>query len=59
MYCYQQGYTEPGDRAILTNWLADDPSTLAASAQKLQSALLGMADEILVLLADEGSDGQH
>jgi hypothetical protein len=47
MYCYQQGYTNPADRAILTNWMRDDPATLHPDDVPLQRSLLGMADEIL------------
>jgi hypothetical protein len=50
MYCYQQGYTDPADRAVLTNWLGDDPATLHPDDVPLQRNLLGMADEILALL---------
>lgn len=50
MWCYQQGYTNPADRASLTNWLGDDPATLHPDDKPVQQGLLGMADEILALL---------
>lgn len=52
MWCYEQGYTNPADRAILTNWMGDDPATLTPNDVKTRRALLGMADEILALVAD-------
>jgi hypothetical protein len=50
MWCYDQGYTNPADRAILENWLGADPATLHPDDVVKQQALLGMADEILALL---------
>lgn len=50
MYCYQQGYTAPVDRAGLTNWLGDHPSTLHPDDVERQRDLLRMADEILALI---------
>jgi hypothetical protein len=50
MYCYQQGYTSPEDRAILTNWMRDDPDQLTEDDITLREGLLGMADEILAAL---------
>jgi hypothetical protein len=29
MWCLNQGYADPSDRAILHNWLEDDPATLS------------------------------
>lgn len=53
MWCYEQGYTDPADRAILTNWMGDDPATLHPDDMKQRDALLGMADEILALMRAE------
>lgn len=50
MYCYQQGYTSPDDRAGLENWMADDPATLTDNDVRTQRGLLGMADEILATM---------
>lgn len=47
MYCYQQGYVKAEDRAILANWLLDDPATLHPDDAALHPHLLAMADEIL------------
>jgi hypothetical protein len=55
MYCYQQGYTNPIDRACLTNWMADPDDQLHPDDIVLRRHLLGMADEILALLAQEAS----
>ncbi len=49
MWCYQQGYTNAEDRAILTNWFLDDPANDHREDAKLRVELLAMADEILAL----------
>jgi len=43
-------YTNPADRAILTNWMGDDPATLTDDDVRTRRELLGMADEMLTLL---------
>jgi hypothetical protein len=53
MYCYQQGYTNPADRAIMRNWIGDDPATMHPDDVILSAQLLSMADEILALIKDE------
>ena len=50
IYCYAEGYVTKEDRAILTNWLLDDPETLVPSDRVLRSHLLTMADEVLATL---------
>jgi hypothetical protein len=50
IWCFDQGYVNPRDRAILTNWLLDDPARLNPHDAKLRLQLLAMADEILALL---------
>lgn len=50
MWCYQQGYTNAEDRAILTNWMLEDPATLHPDDAKLRVHLLAMADEVLRLI---------
>jgi hypothetical protein len=57
IYCYDQGYTTPAHRAILTNWLGDDPATLHPDDVVRQRNLLRMADEVLALMAAEAADG--
>jgi hypothetical protein len=47
MWCYQQGYTNPLDRAILDNWMGDDPAMLTLDDVRERRELLGMADEVL------------
>lgn len=46
LYCYQQGYTDPSDRAVLSNWIANPPEVLHPDDRKLRESLLAMADEI-------------
>ena len=57
MWCYDQGYTNPADRADLTNWMGNDPATLHSHDVERQRALLGMADEVLALLAEAEREG--
>lgn len=47
LWCLDQGYENPADRAILHNWLDDDPATLHPDDAKLRPHLLGMADAII------------
>lgn len=51
MWCFQQGYVKAEDRAILTNWLLNDESTLHVDDLALKPHLLAMADEVLDALA--------
>lgn len=53
MWCYQQGAGNPIDRACLTNWMGDPDDQLTETDIKQRDALLGMADEILALIARE------
>lgn len=52
LWCYQQGYANPQDRAIMTNWIADDPEQkpLCLEDEVERENLLAMADEILRML---------
>jgi hypothetical protein len=52
MWCFQEGYTNAEDRAIMSNWMRDDPAHLTQHDRVLREQLLTMADEILALLAD-------
>jgi hypothetical protein len=52
MWCYKQGYTNAEDRAILTNWMRDDPATLTPHDIAERAHLLEMAAEILESLRD-------
>lgn len=56
MWCYQQGYTDPEDRVIITNWMANDPAILTADDVEEREHLLTMADEVLDALAEESAD---
>lgn len=56
MYCYQQGYADPADRAVLSNWMRDDPATLTEDDLRLQRELLAMADEVLALLPGQADE---
>lgn len=47
LWCINQGYVLAEDRAILANWLLDDPSTLHPDDAKIRPGLLDMADEVL------------
>lgn len=49
MWCYRQGYSNPIDREILTNWMGDDPASLVPEDAEERDHLLVMADEILAL----------
>jgi hypothetical protein len=51
MWCYEQGYKVPEDRAIITNWLGDDDALLTSNDRRDRDALLGMADEVLDLMS--------
>lgn len=46
MWCFSQGYVTAADRAIMTNWLLEDPATMHPDDEALRSHLLAMADEI-------------
>lgn len=50
MWCYQEGYHNPADRAILTSWMREPDSQLTEHDVELRQHLLGMADEILDLI---------
>jgi hypothetical protein len=50
IWCMSEGYVKAEDRAILSNWLLDDPATLHPHDAELRPHLLGMADEILTSL---------
>lgn len=58
MWCYEQGYADPADRAILTNFMADDPDTHSPGDAETMRSLLAMADEVLAIVAAE-RDEQH
>lgn len=47
LWCYKQGYTRADDRAVLANWMSDDPATLTLEDAAERCRLLAMADEIL------------
>jgi len=47
MWCLGQGYSNPEDRAILTNWFGDDPATLTPEDAVTRVHLLEMADEVI------------
>lgn len=53
IWCYDQGYRKPEDRAILTNWTGRDPSTLTPKDTAEQAALLAMADDIILTIVNE------
>lgn len=47
LWCYKQGYTRADDRAVLANWMSDDPATLTLEDAAERGHLLAMADEVL------------
>ena len=47
LWCLQQGYVKAEDRAILHNWLDDDPATLHPNDAETRPHLLAMADEVI------------
>ena len=47
LWCIDQGYTDPDDRAILHNWMGDDPATLHPDDVIRREHLMAMADGIL------------
>ena len=47
LWCLDQGYENAADRAILTNWLEDDPATLHPDDAVRREHLLAMADEVI------------
>ena len=47
LWCLQQGYVNAEDRAILHNWLDDDPATFHPDDAKEVPHLLAMADEVI------------
>lgn len=57
IYCVDHGYTAADDRAILTNWLLQDPSTLHPDDAELRPHLLAMADEVLEAMVGEWECG--
>lgn len=52
IYCFNQGYVTPEDRAVVRNWMGDDldPAKSHPNDIVTQAACLGMADEVLALL---------
>ena len=46
MWCYRQGYTNPRDRAIPTNWMLEDPDTLTADDRRERAQLILMEDRL-------------
>jgi hypothetical protein len=58
MWCLDQGYTDAEDRALLENWLQDDPVTLHPDDAKLRPHLLAMADEVLAAAGAELPGGE-
>jgi hypothetical protein len=52
IWCVNQGYVNADDRAILTNWLLDDPRDLHPKDAALRPHLLAMADEVLAAADD-------
>lgn len=53
MWCLDEGYVKEEDRAILSNWLLDDPATLTEHDRELRPALLAMADQVIALVAKQ------
>lgn len=46
LWCLQQGYAKPEDRAILHNWIGD-PGNLTPGDAETRLDLLAMADEVI------------
>jgi hypothetical protein len=55
MWCYQEGYMLPEDRAPMTNWLLEPDVMLHPEDVAERDALLTMADEVLAALEGERS----
>jgi hypothetical protein len=51
LWCIRQGYTRPEDRAILTNWMGDDPSMMHPADVVERDELLLLADDVLAAAA--------
>ena len=57
MWCFQEGYVTPFDRAIVPNWLLEDITTLHPDDVVLRENLLVAADEVLAALNSKGTPG--
>ena len=57
LWCFHEGYVKAEDRAILTNWLLEDPSTLHPQDAALRPHLLAMADEVIEVVSQITSSG--
>jgi hypothetical protein len=47
LWCLDQGYIKAEDRAILDNWLEEDPATLHPDDAEQRPHLRTMADEVI------------
>ena len=52
LWCFNEGYVNAEDRAIMTNWLLADPANLHPDDVALRPHLLAMADEVLALIRE-------
>jgi len=52
MWCLNQGYVNVEDRAILGNWLEEDPAALHPDDAAQRPHLLAMADEVIAAVRD-------
>jgi hypothetical protein len=53
IWCWRQGYGDPEDRAILTNWLREDESKLHPHDIEDRDDVLSIADEVIALAKGE------
>lgn len=47
IWCWQEGYNNPDDRAILRNWMRDDENSMHPNDIRDRDALLPIADEVI------------
>jgi len=52
MWCFDQGYRTPEDRALMTNWMLEPDDQQHPDDLVEKEQLLRMADEVLVAMAE-------
>jgi hypothetical protein len=58
MWCNQEGYHLPEDRAIITNWMREDAALLCREDEATRDTLVEQAREVLAALAVESLLGE-
>jgi hypothetical protein len=59
IWCWQQGYNHPDDRAILNNWMRNDESSMHPNDIRDRDALLPIADEVIDMAKEMIKPVQH